>query len=406
MFAFRSPEWFKLTAKFSPLPCPAWTLHGGRAVTTVYTLPHGFSPPAGPPGLGSGLRGFPQPASAGRPSSELRGVTGHECARGHLIPFQICTLSNKVETTETTDGAGGGHQKQTFVASESAFLAGIPSPRRGEPDAPKAPSPQDERPCEEPWPRGSTRRPPPRAPRPRPGLRPVSRRPWARGELAARNAGRRRSGPCGPQARLDRAPGRAGAAETDPAAPRPRAASALSAIGARRGPPTRPPAQPYLGRAPRPRAVRPEPGSGLRGLRGQGAGAREGRGPGRRGRGRAERGRGRPRGPGARGGWGPGWRRRPRRLGLRRVGGLGQPSPGREGGNLERVAAAPSAWLRRVCTPPSAPPRPHPLPSLPPLNPRPASKPPALDPRSLPGGEPPDLHRQEAPDPEPVLWAW
>lgn len=165
---------------------------------------------SGAPGLGSGLGGFPQPASAGRPSSELRGVTGHECARGHLIPFQICTLSNKVETTETTDGAGGGHQKQTFVASESAFLAGIPSPRRGEPDAPKAPSPQDERPCEEPWPRGSTRRTPaprtPPPPRPPPGLPPTLGARRARGpeRRPASVRAMRPPGPAGPSPRQGR----------------------------------------------------------------------------------------------------------------------------------------------------------------------------------------------------------
>lgn len=100
-----------------------------------------------------------------------------------------------------------------------------------------------------PWTRGSREerlpaRPARRAPAP------ASSQPPARGELAARNAGRGRSGPRGPRAPLNRDPGLAGAAGADPAAPRPRAASALCAIGARLCPPTRPPAQPYLGRAP------------------------------------------------------------------------------------------------------------------------------------------------------------
>ncbi|CAI9155236.1 unnamed protein product [Rangifer tarandus platyrhynchus] len=82
----------------------------------------------------------------------------------------------KVQTIETTDGARDGPPKQTFGASESAYLAGIPSPSGKETDTRKVLRTRDERPREgalaEGVPGGAPTRAP-SSPGPRSGLPPT-----------------------------------------------------------------------------------------------------------------------------------------------------------------------------------------------------------------------------------------
>ena len=265
------------------------------------------------------------------------------------------TLSKKVQTIETTNGARGGPPKQTFGASESAYLAGIPSPRGKETDTRKVLRTRDERPSggalDEGVPGGAPTRAP-SSPGPGSGLQPTPGARRARGPERRPGSVRatRPARPVEPRPRLG------GSCRGGPSCS---AAARSFGVVRDRGaalPPNSAPG-PAL---PRPRSpVRLEPGTGLRGRRGEGVEAREGRGPGRRGHRRAERGTGKATGSGARGVGGPSWRR-PRRLGLSRVGGLRLPAPGSEGGNLERLAAAGSACPRRCARPRAPRPRPHP----------------------------------------------